>query len=87
VSEHLAAISTQNTLRKLSAHLRWQIEKCGVAPETVKVVIVVGNEIERSRMISGFLRDFDPEIMTRDDRFPGAVTLSGVPVHVAVKTE
>ena len=67
------ATSTQNILRKLGAHLRWMLEKEGLKPEEVSVAICVGNETEKSLMISAFLRDFDKSSMARNDALPNCV--------------
>ena len=80
------ATSTQNTLSKLGAHLRWQLEKCGLDAERDAVVtIVVESEVQRSKLISGFLAGYDRSVMRRDDGQPGQIVLHGVRVAVVVR--
>lgn len=79
------APGTVNTIRKLGAHLRWAIEKEGVDVESAAVVILVKDEVERSKMISAFLRNFDPETMAASAEHPGKIIVHGVAVIVSVK--
>lgn len=80
----IAALSTEPTLRKLGSHLRWFIEKCGVKAERVIVSIGVQTEEERSLLISGLLREFDPSCMSRNGLFAEFVELHGVRLFVVI---
>jgi adenine deaminase len=86
MSKTAAAVSKENTLRKLGAHLRWQFEKCGVdADRDASVIVVVEREEDRSNMISGFLRDFDAGSMRRNDASPHQIVVHGVRIAVIVR--
>jgi hypothetical protein len=78
----VAAISVQNTLDKFGAHLRWLLEKSGIDPETVVISIGVQNVEDQSRMISTFLREFNPQTMVRceNGEHAGFIGVHGVPV-------
>lgn len=77
------ATSTQNTLRKLGANLRWFIEKSGVKPEEVYVAIVVNSKADRDKITAAFTREHDRETMTRFET-PDRLAISGVKVTVTV---
>jgi len=86
MNERVPLVSAENTLNKAGAHLRWQFEKCGVDPErNVMVVIVVETETERSKLIDGFLRDYDAKTMRRRDDQPGNIAVHGVRMSVIVR--
>jgi hypothetical protein len=77
--------STEPTLRKMGAHIRWLMNSAGVDPEGATVVIAVRNNEEQSLMISKLLREFDGRCMTRHDKFPQTVIVHGVPITIIVK--
>lgn len=76
--------STQNTLRKLGADLRWLVEKSGLNPEEMIVSLGVKTAHEQSLMLTTFLREFDGATMMRYDAFPHMIQLNGVTVWVVV---
>lgn len=73
-----------NLLKKVGSNLRLYLERCGVDPEGAKIIIVVPDEIARSSVISGLLRDYDPKTMERTDAAPADVEVLGLPIHVGV---
>jgi hypothetical protein len=79
------AISMQNTLRKVGADLRWQLEKCGISAEKAYVVIVVETKAERDRVIEGFARDYDSAVMRHADGAPHQIIIHGVRIAVRVR--
>lgn len=79
------AVSNENTLRKACAHMRWQVEKCGVDAESCAIAIVVADETAKAKIISGFLRDFDPTSMRRENDHPERIIVHGIRVGVYVK--
>ncbi len=82
----MAVTIKTKTLSKLGADVRWYLEQCGVNPEQTAVIIAVPNVIAQSRMIEGFLRDFDNGgVMKRDDNSPHRVVVHGVPIWVMVE--
>lgn len=85
MARSVATVSTENTLRKTGAHLRWLMERAGVNPEAAMVIVGVKDEVERSLMLSAFLRDFDPASMRRMDAMPHVVEVHGVTIGVAVR--
>lgn len=78
----VAATSNQNVLSKFGAHLRWMVEREGIDPETVIVSIGVKGEIEKSLMISAFIRNFDGKVMRRIDEMSDCVVVHGIPIVV-----
>ena len=81
----MPATSTVNMLSKLGADLRWFLEREGVDPERCVVSIGVAGEVERSRVISAMLRDFDARTMRHFDAEPAMVVAHGVPLFVVAK--
>jgi hypothetical protein len=75
--------STQNTLRKLGAHLRWFIEKSGVNPEGVYVAIVVNSKADHDRITAAFAQEHDRQFMVRFET-PDRIAINGVKVTVTV---
>lgn len=84
MSGHQPPALAGNLLRKVGSNLRLYLERCGVDPEGTKVVVVVPDEVSKSRMISGFLADFDGATMSRRDDRPEAVAVLDLPIHVGV---
>lgn len=78
----VAAATNQNALAKLGAHLRWMVEQQGIDPETIIISVGVKGEIEKSLMISAFLRNFDGKVMRRMDDMPDCVIVHGIPIVV-----
>lgn len=79
-----SAVSTTNTLSKLGAHLRWQVEKSGVDPEKVDVFIVVRTKDEAALIKARFLEDFDPAAMTHNKNAPHLFCVHGVKIHFGI---
>lgn len=79
-----AVLSREPTLRKAGAHLRWLLEKSGINPERCVISIGVKDEVEKSLMISTFLRDFDGRCMTRHDSHPAYIEVLGVKLVVGI---
>jgi hypothetical protein len=79
-------ISAENTLRKIGAHLRWQLEKCGVDAEKQTFVIVVSTDDERDAIVAGFERDFDQGSMSRGTD-THRITVHGVNISVVVQAK
>lgn len=77
-----AATSTEKTLLKFGAHLRWLIEKSGINPETTVVTIGVKDVAEKQRLLSTIAREFDRNYMVTSPLQGDAVVIFGVPVFV-----
>jgi hypothetical protein len=83
VSERAAATSTENTVSKLGAHLRWAIEREGVAPEGVITVMLFQDAADRDRMMRALARNASAE--KRGESDPYKFYLHGVPLILSVK--
>lgn len=77
-----SATSTDKTLRKFGANLRWLIEKSGINPEATVVTIGVKDVAAKGRLLSTIAREFDRECMTTSVTMGDAVIIFGVPVFV-----
>lgn len=77
-----AAISTDKTLSKAFANLRWLIEKNGVDPETVVVSIGVRNRAEKDRLTVGLGKEFDSSCMRAPTNCPESIIVHGIPIFV-----
>lgn len=85
--------SSSNTLRKVGADLRWLMQKSGVDPERSSpehpagavVSIAVNTTVDQSLLISTILREFDADVMHREDQNPHCVRVFGVWLCVLVK--
>lgn len=84
MTEKQVAISAENTLRKLGAHLRWFIERAGVDPEKCHVIIGVPSTIDQSLIRSEMLREFDKGTMTDNASAPTTTWVHGVPITICV---
>lgn len=84
MSTKMPAVSTQNTLSKAAAHLRWLVEKSGVNPEGVFVAIVVNTDVEREKLEAQLKTEFDPATMTRG---PHRIIAHGVKIAVTKAQE
>ena len=78
------ALCRTNVLSKFGADLRWMLEKEGINPEDTSVHIAVKDEVERSRVISAFIRDFDAKVMHQIDGVSDWVVVHGMRIGVFV---
>ena len=79
------AHSTQNTLRKLGADLRWFVEKNGVDPQKATVMLCVESLADRDKLIDGFGREYEGEVMKRWAHAPFQIMVHGIGIAIVVK--
>lgn len=85
MSTGTSAPTSSKTLAKLGSHLRWQIEKAGVDPESVDVVILVGTDKEGEQLRASLQSEFDDGVMKRSKSAPHVIVVHGVCLQIGVR--
>lgn len=81
---HKAAPTSNPTLGKVGADMRWLLEKSGIDPESALVTITVHDDASKDRLISTFAAEFDQSQMFRDEQFPDIVVVHGIRMIVVM---
>lgn len=79
------ATSSENTLNKASAHLRWLIEKSGVNPERAIVCVILDTVADRDKLEARFADEFRPATMSKSSASPHQIVANGVKITVTVR--
>ena len=79
------ATSSENTLNKASAHLRWLIEKAGVDPERAIVSVILEKAADRDKVEARFVDEFKAATMSRNPASPHQIVANGVRIAVTVR--
>lgn len=78
------AVSVENTVRKVGAHLRWLLEKSGVDAEAAHVMIGVRTVDDRRKLLQHITNNFDEAVMSTATNDRMSVRVHGVLVSVGV---